>query len=625
MRTIFFIFFLSVAATLYCETFKLGDGMTATVTPTHYKLSWSQTSRNGGTVRGTFSGPMKNGKRTGTWTASITFNKFLPDGAGAVRTGTISMTRNYLDGLLYGAYIYNQKLNFRNIVYTSSGWKYSAEAEPDNMSVKGSFDKGRFDGAWQCNGDELLLPTYTARFNKGVPEYIKKKDSGRMTEIFYTDSLPTRYVTTSSNGSVEGWQSKPGTDLKTVSRYKDEPHHGLSETDDNPLYGFQYDCKWCEYVAPRRIAEWLLYKPSGSSVEKADIIRYNRYNGEYDDMEFFGSDDYVNRMNELAVDKKEEARKWSLQRHNDIYIEQLKAAADSIRKSANPKINNIILPEYTNSLMKPRNQRTPQLSKSWQGYLAKRSDITDFIAVNKDSRDITDNVADKLEMLNELFEYTEEELKEMKFMEELTAAAIIEGKKWGVTDEKAIRDRISSICTMASGIGTKVSSIGAEMIANPKYTIAADRTEKNRDFDISLSGGELISWFADEYHKNYVPKSDISEITDEDLFLWAVADNMRFDNYGNFKMIDGKVKKPESVLEAVNQIRSFIPQFIDWNNITVKRISYGTVEQSGGVSYNREMTRIVNVAKTYNKAKDSKDWLKLKESFAKIVEKSRKK
>ena len=31
------------------------------------------------------------------------------------------------------------------------------------------------------------------------------------------------------------------------------------------------------------------------------------------------------------------------------------------------------------------------------------SDITDFIAANRDSRDITDNVADKLEMLTELF------------------------------------------------------------------------------------------------------------------------------------------------------------------------------------------------------------------------------
>lgn len=623
MRTIFFIIFLAASVTLYGETFKLGDGMTATVTPTHYKLSWSQTSRNGGTVRGTFSGPMKNGKRTGTWTASITFNKYLPDGAGAVRTGTISMTRNYLDGLLHGAYIYNQKLNFRDIVHTSSGWKYSAEAKPENMSVKGTFDKGRFDGAWQCNGDELLLSTYTAQFNKGVPEYIKEKDSGRMTEIFYTDSLTTRYVTTSSNGSVEGWRSKPGTDLMTVRRYKDEPQHGLSKSDDNPLYGFQYDCTWCEYVVPRRIAKWLLYNPSGASVEKADIIRYNRYNGEYDDMEFFGSDDYVNRMNELAADEKEEARKRSLQQHNDTYTEQLKAAADSIRKSFDPQIDNIILPQY--SFSRPKNQRTPQLSKSWQDYIAKRSDITDFIAANRDSRDITDNVADKLEMLTELFEYTDEELKEMKFMEELTAAAIIEGKKWGVTDEKTIRDRILSICTKASGNGIKISSIGEIMITNLEYTITADRTEKNRDFDISLNKDGLISWFADEYHKNYMPKSDISEITDEDFFLWAVADNMKFDNYGNYQIIDGKVKKPEAVLDAVNTIRRNIPVGFDWGNITVERIAYGRVEQSGGVSYDMKMTKKVNVAEVYAKAKDSKDWLKLKESFAKIVEKSRKK
>lgn len=598
MRTIFFCFFLAVAAALYGETFNLGDGMTAIVTPNHYKLTWSQTSRNGGTVRGSMSGELKNGKRNGTWTANITYNKFLPDGAKSVRTGTISMARSYQNGVLHGSYTYDQKLDFREIIYTRDGWRYSTQVSPDNMSVKGAFDNGLFDGAWECRGDEKLLPSFSARFNKGVPEYIKEKEGGRIVETTFTDSIPTRYVTTSSNGSIEGWESRPGTDFNSIRRYKAEPSHGTGDD-------VNVSCSWCEYVVPRHIFDWLLLRPSGASRETADMIHYNRYNGEYDDMNFFGNEDYVSRMENLAHKQKQENQIKLLQDINDRYVAELQAARDSIRSSHTLTQEEEHFFRDTNI-----NIHAPELKSAWQAYLQQRKDIFDFMSENEYNTYLRGEVKYKIHDISEEFNYDEERIRQAEF---LLSVAEVEGAKWGVTDKSIIRN-------MALRCNPFSRRTKAEFI------ITSDRSEKSRDLKInSRNADNFIEWLMTQYKTSYTPKIDISEITDEDFFLWAVADNMKFDNYGNYKIIDGKVKKPEAVLDAVNTIRRNIPVGFDWGDITVERIAYGSVEQSGGVSYNMKMTRTVKVAEVYAKAKDSKDWLKLKESFAKIVEKSRKK
>ncbi len=624
MRTKLVILCLIATMIAYGETFKLGDGITATVTPTHYKLNLSQKSRNGGTAQGSFSGPMKNGKRNGTWTANITFNNFIPEDANSAKTGTITMVRNYREGVLHGTYTYNQKLNFRNIFYTSSGWKYSSEITNDNMSVKGEFDNGFLDGDWVCQGDEVILPTYTIKYRKGVPEYEKIKDYGRVYETTYTDGIVTRYVTTNSNGTIEGWELSSNADIELIKDGEIKKEFGLTKDDDNPLYGFQYEEKFSEYLVPRRMAEWLLYMPTASSNETASEIQYALGNKDEFEVNYFGSEDYVKQMKEEIIKKKEKERRNSLEKINNGYIKDLELARDSIK-------NSFKLTEEEEVFFRNKhvNLNAPKLKEAWLGYLSKRQDIGEFADTHKSDDYLKPNLELVIKNITDDLDYNQHEYRAAI---DMLSAAEAEALNWGAENKEQIRKK-ALLC---------YPGLPAEDI---KYTITSDRRDgdgkgsfeietntiqnlKSSYMSIYNAGDinnkiEWYTWLMGLY--SGTPISNLSEITDEDFFLWAVADNMKFDNYGHYEFINKKVKKPERVLQSVNAIRTKIPRFINLDNITVDRIAYGSVTQSGVGTYSKKMKRTVNAGEIYRKATQSEAWLKLKESFAKAVEKASKK
>lgn len=620
MRSITFFLILSISLVAFGETFNYGDGITVTVTPSNYKLVLSQKSRNGGTAQGSFSGPMKDGKRNGTWSANITYQNYIPDNEGYTKTGTITMLRNYRVGVLHGSYVYNQKLSFRDCVHTSSGWVLSAKATTDNLSVKGAFDDGLLDGDWVCKGDEMLLPSYTARFKKGVPEYEKNKINGKVDETIYTDSLITKDLTIFSNGTIEGWQVSLDAVMNTMKGEKVENKYGLTKNDDNPLYGFQYEFNLSEFIVPRRMAEWLLYMPSNSSAETAKKVFYKFDNNHFENISYIGDDDFRARMENETKRKKESARKDSLQKINDTFVAELKDAKREI-------LNSIKMSDEVEYFFKRTkiNLIAPKLKESWDNYLLKRSDIQDFIAANG-SVGLTDHVKYNVIRLSDEFWFDPSTIERANMIFKLAEE---EAQKWGVEDKNLIRKKVLTYCPNLP-------------FADVTFKITADRTGKSHElsitcpsidnsngysnYDLEMKGKrKWYEWLWDNYKKQYNYKVELSEITEEDLFLWAVADNMKFESHGNYKMIDGKVKKTDILLATVNQIRYMIPPSIDWNDITIDRITYEHIQQSGGVSYDKKLTKTVNVGEVYEKAKMREDWIKLKDSFGKIVEKSKKK
>lgn len=623
MRIKLVVLGLIAAMVAYGETFKRGDGITVTVTPTHYKLALSQKSRNGGTAQGSFSGPMKNGKRNGTWTANITFNKFIPDDSKSAKTGTITMVRNYRDGVLHGSYNYSQKLTFRDVVYISSGWKYSDKTTSDNISVKGAFDAGRFDGEWQCDGDDLLLPSITSRYKKGVLEYDRFKDYGLVDETIYRDSIDIRSVTTYSNGIVEGWELSPDADLNSMKGDRIEGRVGLTKEDDNPLYGFQYKESFSKYVVPERMAEWLLYMPTGASDETASYIYYNLDCKDQDLINYFGSEEYIRERKKNFIEKIEKERRNSLEKIYNGYIKELETARDSIKNIFERKEVEV----YWKN--KDVNLNAPEIKEAWSGYLSKRQDIREFIDAHKSDEDLNSKLENVIRHITAEFDFNQ---CKYDAVNDKLKSAELEALKWGAKSKEQIRKK-ALLCYPASPVKEITYIITSDRSngdGKGSFDIESETIKELESSCVSVYDVEehkkkieWYTWLMDQY--SYIPISDISEITDDDFFLWAVADNMKFDNNGNFKLIDKKIKRPERVLQAVNAIRQKIPPFIPFDNITVARITYGLVKESGGVTYYKKMTKIVNAGAVYEKAKNSEEWLKLKESFAKAVEKASKK
>ncbi|MDE5997376.1 MAG: hypothetical protein K2G77_04095 [Muribaculaceae bacterium] len=615
MRIKLVILGLIAAMVAYGETFKLGDGITATVTPTHYKLVLSQKSRNGGTAQGSFSGPMKNGKRNGTWIANITFNNFIPDDSKSAKTGTITMVRNYRDGVLHGSYNYSQKLTFRNVVFTSSGWKYSAETTSDNISVKGAFDDGSLDGEWLCEGDGILLPSTTARYKRGVLEYDKVKDYGRVYETSYRDSIAIRVVTTYSNGIIEGWELSPDADLKSMRGVRTEGRSGLTKEDDNPLYGFQYEGSFSKYVVPERMAEWLLYMPTGSSDETAKYVYYNLHCEDEDLINYFGSEEYVKQKKEDIIKKKEKERRNSLEKIYYGYIKELETARDSIKSIFK------ITEEEVYWKNTDVNLNAPKIKEAWSGYLSMRKDIRDFIDAHKSDEDLNSKLENVIKGITAELDFNQ---YTYDVVNNILKSAEIEALKWGAKSKEQILKK-ALLCYPGSNAPSKdityiITSDRRdgdgkgfwEIKSNTIENLKSSYTSHPIDIEKKI---EWYSWLIDQY--SYTPIWDISQVSEDDFFLWAIADNMKFDNKGNYEFINKKVKKPERVLQAVNAIRKKIPPFINLDNITVNRIT------EGGFGFSSRET--VNAGKVYKKVKNSEQWLKLKESFAKAEEKASKK
>lgn len=279
-----------------------------TQTPTSYTMKWNETGKNGGTVRGIFSGPMKDGKRNGRWTVDIKFNLFGDDD---FRTGTITMVRNYTNGIPDGPYSYHFDVNWRDGAYNpyQGKWIYGAPSG-NKESVTGAFKMGRPDGVWTIKSDKRLGSDATITFNNGLPvgKYIRKNSI----EIFDKNGLLIEDI--QNNG--DGWKYKVDSELLLENNKNDGIRlffYLLGEDDED------------YFAHAGELYTWLLAYPYGASDERTiyDYTVLNNDDLDLDFIEFVGSEEYINTQIDLHTRNKESKLLGEickeLQKINDIY------------------------------------------------------------------------------------------------------------------------------------------------------------------------------------------------------------------------------------------------------------------------------------------------------------------
>lgn len=164
-----------VTCLLYCatqvaaQTFDLGEGRKATLDQAgNYKVTWNQKTDNGGTVVGTFTGVIKDGKRNGTWVGRITYTNFYMTNGNA-KSGTETITRGYTDGKVNGAYTYNNNTNTKTCSYNyqTKSWRYG---QPQSFieSVSGNFKDGQPHGKFIVSRNKPF-EKITMSFDSGKP------------------------------------------------------------------------------------------------------------------------------------------------------------------------------------------------------------------------------------------------------------------------------------------------------------------------------------------------------------------------------------------------------------------------------------------------------------------------
>lgn len=149
MKRFFLLLLLTQTIICAAQTFDLGNGRKATITPNSYKLTVNRKSPNGGTLIGTWGGPLKNGKRDGVWKLSIQCNNYIEGEDSKSVTGVVTKTRTYARGFTQGTYVYNSKCTYRPWRWNpyKDRWEYG-QPKTEEESVSGSFKNGKAHGKW---------------------------------------------------------------------------------------------------------------------------------------------------------------------------------------------------------------------------------------------------------------------------------------------------------------------------------------------------------------------------------------------------------------------------------------------------------------------------------------------
>lgn len=228
------MFLLLLATSISAQTFDLGQGRKATLDQVgNYRLTWNQKSQNGGSVSGTFSGKLKDGKRDGIWRGSFTYQLFSSN-EETFSSGTINFTRTYSNGVPNGAYSYNSTLKVcsGSYNYLSKQWKYSP-FESYAEQIIGSFKNGYADGKWYAY-QQQPYEKITMQFDNG-------KAVGTWTIVEKTSQtlgFRNGYLVQQKEMLPEGW----GTELFYAADEKIEelPNQKTVNVSDFLAYGDYY-------------------------------------------------------------------------------------------------------------------------------------------------------------------------------------------------------------------------------------------------------------------------------------------------------------------------------------------------------------------------------------------------
>ena len=291
-------------------TYIYGNAITEKQTADSYSMIWKEISENGGTVYGTWGGPMKDGKRDGVWKADVKFNLF--GDAPTFRTGTMTMTRSYKNGIPDGAYKYTYNINYRDGHYNrlQNKWIYETPTNYEE-STTGSFKKGKPNGQWNLFSNRGGYYKATVNFAAGVPvgEYISTEDiiGDKKWEFDQNGFLKKIYIDITNNNGIEypDLSELPEDMINTL---------GASNFFSHPVYNEvnSYFAKGGDF------AQWLLIYPWYASEDEplvtAKRIKQNKETIAYEKP--FGTESYVSQYLKEQAEKKRDVEKdkiyWNL-------------------------------------------------------------------------------------------------------------------------------------------------------------------------------------------------------------------------------------------------------------------------------------------------------------------------
>lgn len=522
-------------------------------TATSYKMVWIETSKNGGTVNGSWGGPMKDSRRDGLWKADVKFNLF-GDGPN-YRTGSITMTRSYKKGIPDGPYKYNYNVNYREGYYNSRAgkWVYT-EPEGDTESVSGSFVNGRPDGHWTIKSTMRGGFESELNFNQGKPVGEIESNEyfwGMRKDGFDNDGFLIMHEEIGNHG-INGWKytnpEEVPLDIKTVipaSRF-----FTSDGVDDN------YYAKGCEMF------KWIQIYPYMAS-EDTPIMEgtyvYHKYPDEREDIElkeFYGGDpDWIQLNN-----KKKNAIKINLLQDRDREIgsklestlEKMRQDFDEIEfkdyvKRSGSKI-------YEVKFMKKVIDENPEILEVY-------NDPSYLSLTNPQIKPFIEMVSDE--------NIEKERQKRNVFLEQ--------GKN---SAKRLIGNRADSIPNAI------IDSLYSNENNEVNYNFLLDRNSKK----INIKGEKNLvygsgykklddwgSWLLDYYKDNCQLLQNTEEISEDDLLIFfalyeLIEEHDGFHMTTKYKQAKNKVKKATDLLNGINYIRKNIPNTFNLKNIQVSLV-----------------------------------------------------
>lgn len=211
----FFVIFICVMMNVSLFAQEDIYGVRVTQSGNFYKATLDKKSDNGGSASESWSGTLLNGRREGTWKFSGKYNLYGPNNS-VFWTGSVTIIKNYKNGIPHGVYQVNDNLNVRGGGYNvfTGQWVYR-QPQSENATITGSFENGKMSGTWNVNAKHTK---FVATFNNGMPngKFSYTNENGLTTTATFKDG----YVVTMKEMQMDNqwWfeTSYHGKDPKTI-------------------------------------------------------------------------------------------------------------------------------------------------------------------------------------------------------------------------------------------------------------------------------------------------------------------------------------------------------------------------------------------------------------------------
>ena len=258
-------FLFAVAANAQVEDIY---GVRVTQSGDVYKATYNKKTDNGGSASETWTGRIVNGKREGVWKFTANYSKFMY-AENNFRSGSITMTRTYKNGLPNGTYSINQNITEQIGSYNAfiGEWVYKT---PENRreTVTGSFVNGMPDGTWNVKSersDEII----TMKFIQGKPDGVWTHQKYQKDQVTFKNGYVIHQKQYMDNG-LWGYELKYPNDDPTALQLQDTVFV------NDYLAGFNY------YAYGMFVESYIKDYPKGASNDEMKpyyiLAAYKEYN-----------------------------------------------------------------------------------------------------------------------------------------------------------------------------------------------------------------------------------------------------------------------------------------------------------------------------------------------------------